>query len=52
MNLRPSGILEIYYITGATYNLLAPEKYTKQGNQRWQTSPAAPPGGLGHSPTF
>ena len=24
----------------------------QQGNQRWQTSPAAPPGGLGHSPTF
>ena len=24
----------------------------EQGNQRWQTSPAAPPGGLGHSPTF
>ena len=21
---------------------------SKQGNQRWQTSPAAPPGGLGH----
>ena len=26
--------------------------HIKQGNQRWQTSPAAPPGGLGHSPTF
>ena len=25
---------------------------SQQGNQRWQTSPAAPPGGLGHSPTF
>ena len=23
-------------------------KHTQQGNQRWQTSPAAPPGGLGH----
>ena len=23
----------------------------KQGNQRWQTSPAAPPGGLGHCQT-
>ena len=22
--------------------------FSKQGNQRWQTSPAAPPGGLGH----
>ena len=22
--------------------------HNKQGNQRWQTSPAAPPGGLGH----
>ena len=31
------------------------QEYTtkiEQGNQRWQTSPAAPPGGLGHSPTF
>ena len=27
-------------------------KHVKQGNQRWQTSPAVPPGGLGHSPTF
>ena len=24
---------------------------TEQGNQRWQTSPAAPPGGLGHCHT-
>ena len=23
----------------------------QQGNQRWQTSPAAPPGGLGHCHT-
>ena len=27
------------------------EKLRKQGNQRWQTSPAAPPGGLGHCQT-
>ena len=25
--------------------------YMQQGNQRWQTSPAAPPGGLGHCQT-
>ena len=27
------------------------QQLNKQGNQRWQTSPAAPPGGLGHCPT-
>ena len=34
------------------YMLQGPTNILKQGNQRWQTSPAAPPGGLGHSPTF
>ena len=37
-----------------TYNYMGKAVYVhdEQGNQRWQTSPAAPPGGLGHSPTF
>ena len=28
-----------------------PPVHAQQGNQRWQTSPAAPPGGLGHCQT-
>ena len=32
--------------------VMADDNILQQGNQRWQTSPAAPPGGLGHSPTF
>ena len=28
-----------------------PHYVNEQGNQRWQTSPAAPPGGLGHCQT-
>ena len=36
-----------------THNVFHPPSWTtkKQGNQRWQTSPAAPPGGLGHCHT-
>ena len=33
-------------------NIKVSKHSLQQGNQRWQTSPAAPPGGLGHSPTF
>ena len=40
----------IYMLQGLTNILKSHQSSTicKQGNQRWQTSPAAPPGGLGH----
>ena len=39
------------FVLIALYVIYYSGKHLQQGNQRWQTSPAAPPGGLGHCQT-
>ena len=44
-------VYHIHDIIQLAYILIVLHFKHKQGNQRWQTSPAAPPGGLGHCHT-
>ena len=49
-------VKNLSFVTLVRLNLRSGSKFKvksryKQGNQRWQTSPAAPPGGLGHCHT-
>ena len=41
INMNPETFSRVYSFEMFIINM-------QQGNQRWQTSPAAPPGGLGH----